>query len=280
MDTDIADISAPRHPPLPEGEPAPSPNLERTGLSMEFELLLEQLVNLHLSEVAQGTQQTSQYFTAATRLILQFFCSWQPFLRCVWFFGVFCFLYICKQFFESMWWAIPFWKCAKELFCLIFLGALCFLCRMFPALSAEWICIKDLSGSSPTCSCGIRDLRGSRGSATNGERQSVSTARNKLSLHSVDAEQILFAWQASELSSAVHEEVKESEPPRDPKFELGLHETPFLKHTLCIKMAARQDVPSFFKYEYWMILWMWVFFELCFSFFLNLNDTSLKLARY
>ena len=70
MDTDIADISAPHQPPLPEGEQAPSPNLERTGLSMEFELLLEQLVTLHLSEVAQATQQTSQYFTAATRLIL------------------------------------------------------------------------------------------------------------------------------------------------------------------------------------------------------------------
>ena len=96
MDTDIADISAPHQPPLPEGEQAPSPNLERTGLSMEFELLLEQLVTLHLSEVAQATQQTS---TAATRLILQFFCSWQPVLRCVWFFRVFCFL--CKQFFES-----------------------------------------------------------------------------------------------------------------------------------------------------------------------------------
>ena len=95
------DISAPCQPaPLDgDGSPSPSKNLERTGLSLEFELLLEQLVNLHLSEVAQGTQQTSQYFTAATRLILQFFCSWQPVLRCV------SFLHFCllrKQSFESM----------------------------------------------------------------------------------------------------------------------------------------------------------------------------------
>eukprot|EP00434_Breviolum_minutum_P003929 symbB.v1.2.003454.t1/scaffold194.1/size275082/15 len=146
MDIRIADISAPCLPPLPEhDEPSPSPNLERTGLSVEFELLLEQLVNLHLSEVAQATQQTSQYFTAD---------------------------------------------------------------------------LLDLS-SSPS-SCGIRDLRGSRGSATHGERQSVSKARNKVSLHSVDAEQILFAWQASELSSAAREEVKESEPPRHPKFDILL----------------------------------------------------------
>ena len=120
------------------------------------------------------------------------------------------------------------------------------------------ICIKDLLDlSSSTGSCGIRDLRASRGSATQGERQLVNKARNKVSLHSarshhsvVDAEQILFAWQASELSSPVHEEVKESEPPRDPKFELGLHEAArnaCFKAYFCIKMAARQDVPSFFE---------------------------------
>ena len=140
MDTDIADISAPHQPPLPEGEPAPSPNLERTGLSMEFELLLEQLVNLHLSEVAQGTQQTSQYFTAATRLILQFFCSWQPVLRCVWFFRCLnCFLR--KQFFDSMWWVIPKFGSTpkKKSSVILFWGVMSFLCCMFPARSTSRI---------------------------------------------------------------------------------------------------------------------------------------------
>ena len=115
MDIRIADISAPCLPPLPEhDEPSPSPNLERTGLSVEFELLLEQLVNLHLSEVAQATQQTSQYFTAATRLILQFFCSWQPVLRCMWFFLCLnCFLR--KQFFRKHVMSnSKIWKCAKK----------------------------------------------------------------------------------------------------------------------------------------------------------------------
>ena len=80
---DIPAPCVPALPDLPDDEPSPSKNLKRTGLSLEFELLLEQLVNLHLSEIAQGTQQTSEHFTAATRLILQFFCAWQPVLRCV-----------------------------------------------------------------------------------------------------------------------------------------------------------------------------------------------------
>ena len=113
------------------------------------------------------------------------------------------------------------------------------------------ICIKDLLDlSSSPSSCGIRDLRGSRGSATHGERQSVSKARNKVSLHSVDAEQILFAWQASELSSAAREEVKESEPPRHPKFELGLHETHFLKHIFASRWQHAKMCQVLLKYEY------------------------------
>ena len=141
------------------------------------------------------------------------------------------------------------WKCAKkEIFRHFVLGR-----YEFPMLHVSGsIYIKDLS-SSPSSSCGIRDLRGSRGSATQGERQSLSKARNKVSLHSVDAEQILFAWQASELSSPVHEEVKESEPPRDPKFELGLHEAArnaCFKAYFCIKMAHAKMCQVFLKYEY------------------------------
>eukprot|EP00434_Breviolum_minutum_P003933 symbB.v1.2.003456.t1/scaffold194.1/size275082/17 len=128
MDIRIADISAPCRPPLPEDdEPSPSPNLERTGLSVEFELLLKQLVNLHLSEVAQGTQQTSQYFTA------------------------------------------------------------------------------DPSGFS---SYGER------------ETSKSSRARSRGSLYSLDAEQILYAWQESDLSAAVHEEVKK--PQRTWTFDILL----------------------------------------------------------
>ena len=160
----------------------------------------------------------------------------------------------------------------------LFGGVMSFLCCMFPALSAELICIKDLSGSSPTCS-GIRDLRGSRLSAPHGERQSVSIVRSPLSV--VDAEQILFAWEAaSELSSAAHEEVKESEPPRHPKFELGLHETHFLKHIFASRWQHAKMCQVLLKYEYWMIVWMCVFFELCFSAFFYLNDISQKLAMY
>ena len=62
-----------------------------------------------------------------------------------------------------------------------------------------------------------------------GERQlsKCSKARSRASLHSVDAEQILYAWQESDLSSSVHENVKKSEPQRNRKFEFGLHETHF-----------------------------------------------------
>ena len=87
----------------------------------------------------------------------------------------------------------------------------------FPDLPAlfhkELICTKDHSVPSSTPSSGIHHLRGMYG-----ERQ-VSKP--------VDAEQILYAWQESDLSSAVHENVKKSEPQRNRKFEFGLHETHF-----------------------------------------------------
>ena len=98
----------------------------------------------------------------------------------------------------------------------------------FPDLPAlfhkELICTKDHSVPSSTPSTGIHHLRGMYG-----ERQlsKCSKARSRASLHSVDAEQILYAWQESDLSSAVHENVKKSEPQRNRKFEFGLHETHF-----------------------------------------------------
>ena len=81
---------------------------------------------------------------------------------------------------------------------------------MCPALSAlfrkELICTKDPSGFS-----------------SYGERQTSksSRARSRGSLYSLDAEQILYAWQESDLSAAVHEEVKK--PQRTWTFEFGLH---------------------------------------------------------
>ena len=117
----------------------------------------------------------------------------------------------------------------------------------FPALfHKELICTKDHSVPSSTPSSGIHHLRGKYG-----ERQlsKCSKARSRASLHSVDAEQILYAWQESDLSAAVHEKVKESEPQRNRKFDLGLHETHF-PYFFIIKLAARQDVSSLLKYEY------------------------------
>ena len=129
---------------------------------------------------------------------------------------------------------------------------------MFPALPAlfhkELICTKGDSGPSSTPSCGIRDLRGSSYSPTHGERQSFKCGKvsPKASLQSVDAEQILYAWQESDLSAAVHQEVKESEPQRNRKFDLGLHETHFFKHIASRWQHAKMC--QVFKYEYGMIV--------------------------
>ena len=244
MDIRIADISAPCRPPLPEDdEPSPSPNLERTGLSVEFELLLKQLVNLHLSEVAQGTQQTSQYFTAATRLILEFFCAWQPVLRCMSFLR-FCLLH--KQCFVSE---------VRQRNLLWFLGryvsyyVACVL--HFPLYFAKnWFAPRILLGSVHT----VKDKRVSL-VEQGAEAVSIHLTQSKSCMHGKSqtlALQSMKKWKS--LNELGH-------------LSLGCTFTHFLEHIFASRWHHAKFCLIHVKYEYWMIVWMCVFFELCFSAF-------------